>query len=215
MTFSLLIRCPRTGAFGAAVTTSSPAVGARVPWTAAGQGAVLTQARTDMRLGPRGLALLASGCTAEEAVAALVATSPHRQWRQVAVLDAAGRTAHWTGPSIRGVLASAEGPGCVAIGNILSNDRVPRAMLDAALAAAEEPLAERLLRALEAGEAAGGEGVPLVSAALRVQGPHVFPDVDLRVDFSPRPLAALRETWEAYAPMAELYLARALEAASG
>src|ERR1700757_5415161 len=93
MTFSLIGRCPRTGQIGAAVTTSSIAVGARCAYCAAGVGAVLTQHRTDPRLGPRGLALLRSGCSAQQTLDALVASTPHAHWRQLAVLDAAGRGA--------------------------------------------------------------------------------------------------------------------------
>ena len=78
MTYSLIGLCPRTGQIGAAVATSSIAVGSRVPFCEAGVGAVLTQHRTDSRLGPRGLALLRSGCTAAETVAALVASTPER-----------------------------------------------------------------------------------------------------------------------------------------
>ena len=87
MTFSLLGRCARTGHFGAAVTTSSIAVGTRVPFVAPGLGGVLTQHRTDPRLGPRGLDLLRSGCSAEEVVAALVASTPHHKWRQIAAME--------------------------------------------------------------------------------------------------------------------------------
>ena len=87
MTFSLIGRCPRSGQFGAVAATSSIAVGARVAHCAAGVGAVLTQHRTDPRLGPRGLDLLRSGCSAQETVDALVASTPHVQWRQIAVLD--------------------------------------------------------------------------------------------------------------------------------
>ena len=93
MTFSIVGRCPTTGQFGAVTATSNIAVGARVVHCAAGTGGVLTQHRTDPRLGPRGLDLLRSGCTARETVDALVASTPHAQWRQIAVLDAAGRSA--------------------------------------------------------------------------------------------------------------------------
>ena len=101
MTFSLLGRCARTGQFGAAVTTSSIAVGTRVPFLAAGLGGVLTQHRTDPRLGPRGLGLLRSGCSAAETVAALVTSTPDHRWRQIAVMDAQGRTAHFDGERVK------------------------------------------------------------------------------------------------------------------
>jgi len=211
MTFSLLGRCARTGQFGAAATTSSIAVGARVPFLAAGVGGVLTQHRTDPRLGPRGLDLLRSGCTAAETVAALVASTPHHRWRQIAVMDAAGRTAHFHGEAVKPARAAAHGPDVVAIGNILSHEGVPAAMAAAFLAAADAPLAERLLLALEAGKAAGGEHGEVTSACLLVVRRECFPHVDLRVDRDARPLAALRRLWEEYAPLAEGFLRRALD----
>src|SRR5882757_4649868 len=83
MTFSIAGRCARTGMFGIAITTSSMAVGSRCAFARAGIGAVLTQHRTDPRLGPLGLDLLAAGKTAAETIAALVASTPHHGWRQL------------------------------------------------------------------------------------------------------------------------------------
>jgi uncharacterized Ntn-hydrolase superfamily protein len=211
MTYSLLGRCARTGQFGAAVTTSSIAVGARVPHVAPGIGGILTQHRTDPRLGPRGLDLLRSGCSAEETLAALVASTPDHKWRQLACIDAQGRTAHFHGAAVKPALNAAHGPDCVAIGNILANDRVPAAMAAAFVACADQPLAERLVRAMEAGEAAGGEGRPVVSAALLVTERQVFPLVDLRVDLAPDAIIALRALWETYAPSVEEYVTRAID----
>jgi uncharacterized Ntn-hydrolase superfamily protein len=211
MTFSLLGRCARTGQFGAAVTTSSIAVGTRVPFLAAGIGGVLTQHRTDPRLGPRGLDLLRSGCSADETVAALVASTPHHRWRQIAVMDRAGRTAHFDGERVKPERGVAHGPDVVALGNILSSGRVPAAMAAAFLAAPEAPLAERLVRALEAGEAAGGEHGDVTSACLLVVDRECFPYVDLRVDKDPRPLPLLRRLWEEYAPLADGFVQRAID----
>jgi uncharacterized Ntn-hydrolase superfamily protein len=211
MTFSLIGRCARTGQFGAAVTTSSIAVGSRVPFVAPGIGAVLTQHRTDPRLGPRGLALLAGGCTAEETIDALVASTPDHAWRQLAAIDAAGRTAHFHGAKVKPSLGAAHGEDVVALGNILANEAVPAAMRDAFLADPGLPLAERLLRGLEAGEAAGGEHGEVTSACLLVYGAASFPYVDLRVDKAALPLAALRALWLEYAPLAEAFRLRALE----
>ncbi|MBK1659652.1 DUF1028 domain-containing protein [Paracraurococcus ruber] len=210
MTFSLIARCPRTGQVGAAVTTSSIAVGSRCAFASPGLGAVLTQHRTDPRLGPRGLDLLRGGCTAAETVAALVASTPDAGWRQLAVLDAAGRTAHHHGARVKPAHGAAHGPGVVAIGNILASDQVPQAMLDGFLAAEAAPLAERLLRALEAGEAAGGEHGDVTSASLLVLWREAFPYVDLRVDKAAAPLPALRALWEEYAPLADGFVQRAL-----
>jgi len=210
VTFSLIGRCARTGQFGAAATTSSLAVGARVHAVAPGVGAVLTQHRTDPRLGPRGLALLRSGCTAEETVAALVASTPDHAWRQLAALDAAGRTAHFHGARVKPESGAAHGPGVVAIGNILASAAVPRAMADAFAADPGLPLAERLVRALEAGEAAGGEHGAVRSASLLVFGAHDFALVDLRVDGDAAPIPRLRTLWEEYAPLVDAYVIRVL-----
>jgi uncharacterized Ntn-hydrolase superfamily protein len=210
MTFSLIARCARTGQFGAAATTSSLAVGARVHAVAPGLGAVLTQHRTDPRLGPRGLGLLRCGCTAEQTVAALVASTPDHGWRQLAAIDAAGRTAHFHGRHVKREFGAAHGPDVVAIGNILSSDQVPAAMVAGFLADPDLPLAERLVRGLEAGEAAGGEHGEVRSASLLVYGPHDFALVDLRADGHAQPIPALRALWEEYAPLVEAYVVRVL-----
>src|SRR5580704_10058322 len=97
MTFSLVGRCARTGMLGAAVTTSSIAVGSRCAFARAGVGACLTQHRTDPRLGPLALDLLARGYDAQHTLLAVRAVAPHLGWRQLAVLDVAGRTAAFTG----------------------------------------------------------------------------------------------------------------------
>ena len=211
MTFSLIGRCARTGQFGAVAATSSIAVGARVSHCAAGVGAVLTQHRTDPRLGPRGLDLLRSGCSAQQAVDALVASTPHAQWRQIAVLDRTGGPAVFSGAHTKPAMNQAAGPDVCAIGNILASGRVPPAMMQAFQASAEAPLAERLVGALEAGLAAGGEILPLRSAHLLVVEAHSFPLIDLRVDWDDAPVAALRALWTRYAPMTEDFVLRAVD----
>jgi len=211
MTFSLIGRCARTGQIGCAVTTSSVAVGSRVPFARAGVGAVLTQNRTDPRLGPRGLDLLASGCSARETVGALTASSPHRGWRQLAAMDAAGHTAAFTGDRVKPHLGERQERDCVAIGNILANDRVLPALTASFAGAPEAPLAARLVAALAAGLAAGGEHAPLRSAALLVVADQSFPLVDLRVDGSDQPIAALAALWEEYRPWSDEFVLRAID----
>lgn len=211
MTFSLIGRCARTGQFGAAATTSSLAVGARVHAVAPRVGAVLTQHRTDPRLGPRGIALLRSGCTAEETVAALVASTPDHKWRQLAAIDAAGGTACFHGTKVKPESGAAHAKDVVAIGNILSSDKVPEAMADAFAVHPDLPLAERLVRGLEAGEAAGGEHGDVRSASLLVFGGHDFALVDLRVDGDPVPIRRLRALWEEYAPLVDAYVVRVVD----
>ena len=211
MTFSLIGRCARTGQFGVAVTTSSIAVGARCSHAAAGVGAVLTQHRTDPRLGPRGLELLRSGCSAQETLDALVASTPLARWRQLAVMDAAGRTAAYSGARNKPEVGEGQGPDVVAIGNILANSRVPAAMARGFAADPGAPLAERLLHALDEGLAAGGENGPVRSAHLLIVEKESFPLVDLRVDWADAPIGALRELWGLYAPQVQDYVVRALD----
>ena len=214
MTFSLVGRCVRSGQIGAAVATSSIAVGARCTYAEAGVGAVLTQHRTDPRLGPRGLALLRSGCSARETLDALVASTPHIAWRQLALLDASGTTAAYTGARTGLELNAVTAPDVCAIGNILANADVPPVMVRAFRADAAAPLAERLIGALEAGLAAGGEHVPVRSAHLLVMERESFPLIDLRVDWHDAPITELRTLWGLYAPQCNDYVLRALEPAN-
>ena len=211
MTFSLVGMCRRTGMFGAAVTTSSINVGARCPWARAGVGAVLTQHRTDARLGPRGLGLLEGGAAAGEVIASLTSDDPTIGWRQLAVIDRTGGTAWYHGDRIASVHAAAEGDGCCAIGNIIRSERIPAAMVEAFEAAPDEHLAERLLLAVEAGLAAGGEPKQVKSAALLVVDDQPFPLVDLRVELDRAPLAELRFLWEVYRPRMEIFVTRAVD----
>ena len=211
MTFSLVGMCRRTGMFGAAVTTSSMGVGSRCPFARAGVGAVLTQHRTDPTLGPKGLDLLEAGRSAPETVDALVDGNPTIGWRQLAVIDRTGATAFFHGDRIASIHNAAQGASSCAIGNIVHNDGVPRAMVDAFEAAPGEHLAERLVRGLEAGEAAGGELKQVKSAALLVVHEHPFPLVDLRIEFDRNPLAELRFLWEVYHPKIDYYVQRVID----
>lgn len=211
MTFSLVGRCARTGMLGAVVTTSSIAVGSRCPHARAGVGAALTQHRTDPRLGPLGLDLLARGFTAGEALQAIVAATPHRHWRQLAIIDAAGRTATYSGDNVRGERGEAEGRDCAAIANIVRSAEIPRVMVARFEASPDLPLARRMIDALEAGEAAGGEFQPVVSAALIIAHRESFLYVDLRVDDHREPIKELSRLWSAYEPEADPYVVRAVD----
>jgi uncharacterized Ntn-hydrolase superfamily protein len=211
MTFSIAGRCARTGEFGAAVSTSSIAVGSRVPFARTGVGAVLTQHRTDPRLGSRGLDLLQSGCSASQTVDALVESTKHIGWRQLAAIDAAGRTAAYSGELVKPHRGEVQGRDCVAIGNILANDRVVPTMVSAFEAAPQERLAERLLRGLEAGLEAGGERGPVRSAVLFTVHRERFPLVDLRIDWADAPIAKLRALWNEYLPSIEEFVIRAVD----
>lgn len=211
MTFSLAGRCARTGMVGAVVTTSSIAVGSRCSYAAAGIGAVLTQHTTDPRLGPLGLDLLRRGIAPDKVLLALTSATPRGDWRQLAIIDRDGRTAAHTGASCKPELGEAHGRDCVAIANIVQSAEVPAAMVRAFEAQPDAHLAARLIAALKAGDAAGGEFKPLVSTALVIAHEQVFPYVDLRVDSDPDPIAVLARLWHEYAPVADLYVARAID----
>lgn len=215
MTFSIAMRCPESGAFGVAGTTSSIAVGARCLFVDRDAGAVITQHRTDPRLGPQGLALLRAGRSADQTLAALVAATPDADWRELAVVDGLGGTALRQGTHQAPLFAHATAAGIVAVGNILRHERVPGAMVAAAQQAAGRPLAERLLAALRAGLAAGGEIFALKSAALQVAEHPGFASVDLRVDLSEDPIGDLDRLWQAYAPQQATFVARVLDPDSG
>lgn len=196
---------------GAVVTTSAISVGARCQHARAGVGAALTQHRTDPRLGPAALDLLAKGLSANEAMQALVAATPHRHWRQLALIDAAGRTAVYSGANVRGEKGEAQGRDCASIANIVRFAALPDAMVAAFEKSPGLPLARRLLDTLEAGEAAGGERQPVVSAALLVVDRESFAYVDLRVDDHATPIAELARLWAIYEPEAEAYVTRAVD----
>jgi len=211
MTFSIAGRCARTGMFGVVVTTSSLAVGSRCAFAKAGVGAALTQHRTDPRLGPLAIELMERGFTARQAMDAVVAATPHRDWRQLAFIDRDGGTASFSGARVKPELNEVHGRDCVALGNIVRSAEVPVAMVRAFEAEPGAPLATRLIAALKAGDHAGGEFIPLVSAAMLIVDRQPFPYVDLRVDSDPAPIAALAKLWRDYAPLAESFVARATD----
>jgi uncharacterized Ntn-hydrolase superfamily protein len=215
MTFSLAARCPRTGQFAVAVTSSSPSVAARCAFARAGVGAVTTQNITDPRLGPALLDALAEGLDAEAALARVLAETASAAYRQLTVLDATGRTAAWSGTQTLGVNAQALGQDAVSAGNLLANTSVPEAVRAALMAAdPSRDLGERVIAAMQAGLAAGGEAGPLHSAGLIVVDREAWPIADLRVDWHDEPLAELARLWKVWAPQMHDYVTRALNPAS-
>ena len=211
MTFSIAGRCASTGMLGAVVTTSAIAVGSRCAWAEAGIGAVLTQHRTDPRLGPRILEHLKRGTAPEAIVEQLERGDPDLKWRQLAIIAADGKAAFFNGAKITSIAKGRVGRDCVAAGNILRGTTVVDAMVESFEANPDQALAERLMRAIEAGDAAGGELKQLKSAALLVVHRESFSFVDLRVDLDRQPLVELRFLWELYQPAADSYVVRALD----
>lgn len=214
MTFSIVGRCEKTGQLGVAISSSSIAVGARCPWVKAGVGAVSTQNVTLPRLGPDALGLLETGLEPAAAIEQALAADQWREWRQLTVVDAEGRTAVFTGQNALGICHAVEGLGCVAAGNMLKDTQVIEAMARA-FEGSTGLLAERLLAAMHAAVAAGGEAGPVHSAALKVYGDVSWPVVDLRVDWADEdPIGRLDQLWQAYRPQMQDYLTRALNPTS-
>jgi uncharacterized Ntn-hydrolase superfamily protein len=192
MTWSILARDPATSELGVAVATRFFAVGAICPRVEGEVGAVATQALVNPLLAPRGLDLLRAGEAPEAALAALLAADAGRDHRQLHLLSADGRIAQHTGAACVEWCGAVQGPDVSVAGNMLAGPQVVAATRAAFLASAGQPLALRLLTALEAGEAAGGDRRGRQSAALQVASRDPYPDLDIRTDDHPDPLAELR-----------------------
>jgi uncharacterized Ntn-hydrolase superfamily protein len=191
MTFSIIAHDERTGQVGIAVASKSFAAGARVPFIRTGVGAIASQAKGSHLYGPRGLALLAAGASAADVVRLLIAADDDQDIRQVHVMDRQGRFAAHTGEECLEWCGHLVMPGFSLAGNILAEARVLDDMAAAYEAGAELPLAQRLVAALQAAEAAGGDKRGRQSAALLIHGDKEWALTDIRVDDHPDPLAEL------------------------
>ena len=211
MTFSLLGRCAETGRLGMVVASSSPAVAARCAHVRPGVGVAASQNVTDPRLGPALLDALARGGDPESALAEVVAAAPHVEHRQLVLLAASGAAAAYSGAAALGVHGHRIGADCASAGNLLAGEAVLDAMVGAFEERAGEELGPRLVGALSAALAAGGEAGPVRSAGLVMTGEVEWPIADLRVDWHDAPVEALAELWAVYAPQLEDYVTRALE----
>jgi uncharacterized Ntn-hydrolase superfamily protein len=210
VTFSLVGRCERTGAVGAVIASASIAVAARCAAARAGVGAVCSQSTTDPRLREALLDAIAGGQAAPDAVAAVTGRAEHIAYRQLAVVDAAGGSASYSGELALGEPADVHAPGAAAAGNLLADPGVPAAMLAAFQYQASASLGDRLIAALRAGLAAGGEISPVRSAGLIIADSVPWPVTDLRVDWHDDPVGTLAGLWQLWQPQAESYVRRAL-----
>ncbi|MGQ0543728.1 MAG: DUF1028 domain-containing protein [Betaproteobacteria bacterium] len=194
MTWSIIAR-DAGGAFGVAIATRFFAVGALFPHAESGVGALSTQALVNPHYGRQGLDLLRQGVPAPEAVQRLVAPDEGREHRQLHVIDARGRVGQFTGAQCIDWCGALKGKDFSVAGNMLANERVIK---DTARAyeLSKKPFPERLIAALEAGEAAGGDKRGKQSAALLVFSTEQYPQLDLRVDDAAEPLAELRRLYE-------------------
>ena len=214
MTISIAGRCARTGQLGVAISSSSPAVAARCAWARAGVGAACSQNITDPQLRTVLLDRMAKGESAAAAMATVTAEEPLVEWRQLTAVDRNGFTAAWSGAHTLGTYATAEGPDCVAAGNLLANGQVPTEMVGTFTGLSDTDLAGRLIAALTAGLRAGGEAGPVHSAGLIVVSDVPWPVTDLRVDWSEDPIAELTALWRLWRPQADAYRLRALDPAA-
>jgi uncharacterized Ntn-hydrolase superfamily protein len=194
MTWSILARDPETGSFGAAVASRFFAVGAICLHVESGVGALSTQALVNPLYGIEAMPRLRAGDDPQSVLAALVAPDPGGAHRQLHILDATGRIAQHTGAGCIAWAGHVRGADVSVAGNMLAGPEVVARTL-AAFAAARGPMAERLLAAMEAGEAAGGDKRGKQSAALKICTRDPYPDLDIRADDHPDPLAELRRLY--------------------
>lgn len=201
MTWSILARDPATGELGVAVASRFLAAGALCPRVEGGVGAAATQALVNSFIAPDALARLRAGEQPGPVLATLLAADPGQAMRQAHLLSADGAIAAHTGAGCIDWCGHVAGPDVSVAGNMLAGPQVLEATRDAFLASAGLTLAERLLAAMEAGEAAGGDKRGRQSAAVQVASRDPYPDLDLRVDDHPDPLAELRRlhrVWRGY-----------------
>ncbi len=211
MTFSLVARCAETGMFGLAIASSSPAVAARCSYARAGVGAVASQNVTDPRLGPLALDLMQQGKSAKAAVEEVRRQGAFIEFRQVLAVDVTGETAIYSGPNSLGIWTQAMGPNVASGGNLLANEAVPQAIVDG-FAGSQGHLGDRLIAAMRAGLAAGGEAGPVHSAGMKLVDQVSWPVADLRCDWSEDcPIENIAQAWEVYKPQLEAYVQRALD----
>jgi uncharacterized Ntn-hydrolase superfamily protein len=194
MTYSIVARDPETGELGVAVQSRAFNTGAIVPWGEPGVGVVATQSYSELSYGPLGLELLRAGKSPEEALAELVAADDASEYRQVAILDAQGRVAVHVGEACIAAAGFASGEGFSTQANMVDSERVWASMAEA-FERSRGPLADRLLEALDAAEAAGGDWRGRQAGGILVVGSEGKPwerEVDLRVDDDADPLGELR-----------------------
>ncbi|MFC3126781.1 DUF1028 domain-containing protein [Pseudoroseomonas globiformis] len=192
MTWSIVAHDPDTQAFAVAVTTCAFAVGASCPHVRAGVGAVSTQSFTNRYLAPAVLDALARGLTPAAAIEGALAGDDGKALRQIHAVDRLGRSAVWTGQDCVEWAGSRSGPGFSVAGNMLAGPAVVGETAATYASGSALTLPERLMLALDAGEAAGGDRRGRQSAAMKLATTEDFPDLDLRVDDHPQPLMELR-----------------------
>ncbi len=207
-TFTIVARCERTGMLGVCLATSEMAVASRCPYVKAKVGAVSSQASTDPRLGQLAIKLLDMGYSTAKVVEELKASDPFIEHRQIGIVDKDGNSAVHTGSENKDWAGHIVKKNYIAMGNAIVSEGVIKAMAEAFESSAEEPLEERLMRAVEAGRDAGGQPTGQRSAGILVCDWEVFPRVNLRVDDHDEPIGELRRIFDLYQPLIPLYALR-------
>lgn len=198
MTFSVVARCTRTGKCGVAAATAATAVGKLAAHALARHGAIATQAKINPYIGYDGLRLLARGCTARDALDRLIANDPEPHARQVGIVDRTGNTAAWTGSENLHWAGHRFGRGFSTQGNRMAGPQVLDAVVETMHDTEERELAERLLLALEAGDAKGGDRMGERSSTIFVFDREEYPQWDIRVDDHDEPLKELRRLFHLF-----------------
>jgi uncharacterized Ntn-hydrolase superfamily protein len=199
VTFSLVATDPATGHVGVGAMTGMPGIGKLVAHARAEQGAAASQAMMNPYLAFDGLQLLTDGVPADEAVERVIADDPGRAGRQLGLVDFQGRSGSYTGSLPEDWKGHRTGPGYACQGNRLAGPEVLERAVEAFAASAGDPLVERLLAALDAGEEAGGDTIGHRSATIVVMGSELYPIWDLRIDDSDDPLRELHQRHDTFA----------------
>jgi uncharacterized Ntn-hydrolase superfamily protein len=211
MTFSLVARCAKTGMFGIAISSSSPAVAARCSFARAKVGAVASQNVTDPTLGPLTLDLMQNGLSAEQAIQNIQSIGKFIEYRQVLAIDKTGMTSIHSGPNSLGIWTQAEGKNVAAGGNLLSNESIPQSIVDAFMSS-EGHIGDRLIAAMRSGLKAGGEAGPVHSAGMKIVDKMTWPIADLRCDWTTNcPIEEVATAWDVYKPQLDAYVQRAID----
>lgn len=212
MTYAIVAKCAKTGQFGVGISTYSPRVGATCPMVVPNRGALAFQCVPSPDLRDYAAELLSKGVSADGVLAELERIDRFWQKRQVALVDSSGHVAAFTGSEAPATAEHRLGKGFAVAGNVVTKACVGDATAGfEEVRAADLPLAEKLMRALEAGARSGGQEEGLTSAALIVYDRYAFPIVDLRVDVHQTPVIELRKVWEFYRPLTDFYIQRNLD----
>lgn len=211
MTYTVVARCPETARLGVVIATRAPVVCARCPVVVPGFGAASVQLIASPPLTQLCARLIGLGYSAQKVVAELEASDPHIQRRQIGVVDVAGNTAAYSGPTANGYSGHVLGEQFVAMGNAVVSEKVVTSMAEVMKDRADLAFADRLMAAIEAGTEAGGQADGQFSGGILVYDRDNFAEIDLRIDRAEGAVPELRKLYDWYRPVIPYYVARATD----